>query len=236
MMKCLVLDDEPLAAELIAAYIRRVPFLELLGLVYNPLEALQGIEEGNCDLLFADINMPDLNGLELARIARGKTQVIFCTAYSEHALDSYDLQATDYLVKPVSFERFLTAVTRATELFQAQQKNPLHENAAEVIFIKSEHHFVAVQIAEIRFIEGLKDYVKIVSPQFERPLLSLTSLRSMTENLPSKLFVRVHKSYIVNLRKIDQIHRKYILIGDREIPIGQQYRAELLKELDGMMP
>lgn len=234
MMKCLVLDDEPLAAELIAGYIRRIPFLELTEIIYNPLDAMPLIESGACDLLFADINMPDLNGLELARIAKGRTQVIFCTAYAEHALDSYNLHATDYLVKPVSFERFLHAVSRAHELHQAPQNKPMPET--EVIFIKSEHHLVAVHPSEILFIEGLKDYVKIVSGQFERPLLSLTSLRNMVETLPKKQFIRVHKSYIINLRKIEQIHRKHIVISDREIPIGQQYRADLLGELAGLMP
>lgn len=236
MMKCLVLDDEPLAAELIAGYIRKIPFLELQAVVHNPLEAMETIESTGCDLLFADINMPELNGLELARIVKGKTQVIFCTAYSDHALDSYELQATDYLVKPVSFERFLNAVSRASELHKAQQKTSLKETATDVIFIKSEHHLVAVHTQEIVFIEGLKDYVKIISTQFERPLLSLVSLRTLIQNLPAGQFVRIHKSYIVNLRKISEVHRKYVVIGSREIPIGQQYKSDLQKELENLTP
>ena len=224
-MKCIAIDDEPLALKVLQDYIQKVPFLELIGVYENPFEALQQINSQNVDIVFVDINMPGLNGLELIRSLGSVPRVIFTTAYSEYAVDGFELDATDYLLKPFGFERFLRAVNKATKTFNSTPStSPAKERSPDFIFVNSEHHMIKISLADIQYIEGYKEYVKIHT-QREHPVLTLRSLKSFEEQFEPEQFIRIHKSYIISIDKILDIRNNKVKVKDKYLPIGESYKG-----------
>lgn len=239
MIRCLVVDDEPLALHIVEDYISKVPFLKLVKSTTNPIEALTLVQQGEIDLVFLDVQMPELTGIQFLKIANGKAKVILTTAYPEYALEGYELDVVDYLLKPIAFDRFFKSVQKAQGIIQpsvkpvtspepAQQQNDF---LSDFIFVKSEHKIQKVYLRDILFIEGLKDYISIFTPA-ER-IITLQNMKKMEDALPEKHFIRVHKSYIVSLNKIDSIERSRIWIGEKIIPVGDTYRDPFFKIIDG---
>lgn len=244
-LSCLAIDDEPLALGLVCAFIEQTPFLHLAGRYSNAIEALRGLHEQPVDVLFLDIQMPDLTGLELARVldagnnGRSAPRVIFTTAYNQYALEGYRVDALDYLLKPFNYEEFLRAslkaqayyelVRRPTELLPEQSAihvaTALPEPEKEYLFLKVEYQLVRVAFDDILYIEGLKDYIKVhLKSTPTKPVLSLTSLKALEEKLPPQRFMRIHRSFIVSLDQITAITRNSIQIGPIQIPVSDQYK------------
>jgi DNA-binding LytR/AlgR family response regulator len=236
-ISCVAIDDEPLALDLLTKFIEQTPFLSLQGKFSNAIEALSYINQQEVNLIFMDIQMPDLSGMELARILDGKknsgtTRVIFCTAYHQFALEGYKVEALDYLLKPYSYEDFLTAATKAYQYFGrignlAQPSLPTTPAAsADYIFLKVEYQLVKVMLKDITHIEAYKDYVKVHLTSKNHPLLSLTSMKNMEELLPKNRFMRVHRSFIVSLDHIDSISKNVIHVGTQQIAVGDLYKEQ----------
>jgi two-component system LytT family response regulator len=242
MIRCLVVDDEPLALHILEDYISKVPFLELVKATTNPIEALTMVQEGNIDLVFLDVQMPELTGIQFLKISAGKTKVILTTAYSQYALEGYELDVVDYLLKPIAFDRFFKAAQKAQGIIRPNVTQAVVEPVQQIqqqqqdflsdfIFVKSEYKIQKVYLHQILYIEGLKDYISIFTPT-ER-IITLQNMKKMEDTLPEKHFVRVHKSYIVALNKIDSIERSRIFIGDKIIPVGDTYRDHFFKIIEG---
>ncbi len=244
-LNCIAVDDEPLALGLVCSFIEKTPFLNLVGRYSSAVEALQGLHEGEVDVLFLDIQMPDLTGIELARVleksANGSSppRIIFTTAFNHFALESFRVDALDYLLKPFNYEEFLRAASKAKAYFELVKKaengtNPVAAPSyatslyaappEEYLFLKVEYQLIRVAYADILYIEGLKDYVKVHLQNETNPLLSLTSLKSLEEKLPAHRFMRVHRSYIVGLEKIDAISKTSIQIGNAVVPVSDQFK------------
>jgi two-component system response regulator LytT len=236
-VSCIAVDDEPLALALLCTFIEQTPFLKLVGRYGSGVEALQGLHEltEKVDVAFLDIQMQELTGLELARVLGQQAtppRVIFTTAFPQYALDGYKVDALDYLVKPFNYEEFLRAAQKArtyTELAQASaEASPATASAPvpeeEHIFLKVEYQLVRVALSDILYVEGLKDYVKVHLKSTPRALLSLMSLRAMEEKLPARRFLRIHRSFIVALDKIEAVRRLTVQIGTETIPVGEQYK------------
>ncbi|MEJ2005319.1 MAG: LytTR family DNA-binding domain-containing protein [Cyclobacteriaceae bacterium] len=231
-LQCLALDDEPLALGLLSEYIRKTPFLELVDSCDNAVKALNIIHNQTIDLIFSDIQMNDLSGLELARVIGGldahkKPLLIFTTAYEQYALEGYKVDAIDYLLKPFSYEQFLKAASKAQSFHEKADNQPKSRQTDEYILFKVEYQYEKVFLKNILYIEGLKDYVKVHTVNRENPLLSLMSLKKLESRLPQDQFMRIHRSFIVNLDKVDIIGRTYIRIGKNEIPVSDNYRETL---------
>jgi DNA-binding LytR/AlgR family response regulator len=235
-LKCLIVDDESLARKLVEENIRQLPFLELVGTCKNAFEAMQVLQETPVDLLFLDIQMPGMLGTQLLQSLPVKPMVIFVTAYSNYAVESYDLDVVDYLMKPVSLERFSKAAYKALELHQnkmalAGQSAATTTAAPDFFFVNVEYSLVKIPVKEITHIEGMKDYVKIFLETAKKPVLTKSTLKGIEEKLPAEGFLRVHKSFIVHLEKIQSIRNREIKIGDNEIPVGESNLEELLRLL-----
>ncbi|MBS7566033.1 response regulator transcription factor [Mucilaginibacter sp. Bleaf8] len=241
MIRCLVVDDEPLALHIIEDYIAKVPFMELVKSTTSPIEALTLVQDGGIDLVFLDVQMPELTGIQFLRIANGKAKVILTTAYPQYALEGYDLDAVDYLLKPIAFDRFFKAAQKVQAVLQPAAKivekeepapvqQPQQDFVNDFIFVKTEHKIQKVYLHNILFIEGLKDYISIFTPT-ER-IITLQNMKKVEDALPEPHFIRVHRSYIVALNKIDSIERSRICIGDKIIPIGDTYRDEFFKVIE----
>ncbi len=235
ILNCWIVDDEPLALSLLESYVQKTSFLRLTGKYSNALSAMKQIAAEKVDLLFLDIQMPEINGMEFARTISPRTRVIFTTAFSEYALEGYKVSALDYLLKPFSFDEFLTAARKALDWFEMTASKPLAETARENIgiFVKSEYRLLHVLYEEIIYIEGLKDYVKIYTENDPKPILSLMSLKSLEEELPTDRFMRVHRSYIIHRNKIASINKNRIIIGKKQIPIGETYRKQFKAVIGG---
>lgn len=223
-IRCIVADDEPLAAALISNYVKRTPFLELVGEASSSEEVLAMTADGGIDLVFLDIHIPGLTGMQLAHVLPRNIKIIFTTAYSEYALEGYRVNAVDYLLKPISYDEFLQAALRANEEIGLRRTASDTNVSTSYITVKSEYRLVRVPLSEIDYIEGLKDYVKIYTTGNERPVLSLMSIKSLEETLPSGTFMRVHRSFIVNLDRVRLVERTGIIMGGRCIPISESYR------------
>jgi len=233
MIATIAIDDEPLALELVESYIRKTPFLELIGTFDNPLSAMEYMQENHVDLVYLDIHMPDLSGTQFAKMLMNGPKVIFTTAYEKYALESYKLDVIDYLLKPFGYEEFLHATLKAKERIQLfHQPQVQIEATNEFLFLKSEYKIRRINFNDIIYIEGLKDYVKVFLTGKEYPLLSLSSLKQLESRLPSDKFMRVHRSFIVNLQRIEIIERNRIVFGQEWIPIGDQYKEEFQKWVD----
>ena len=229
IIKCAIVDDEPLAVELLASYVQKIPFLELCGKYTNATDALHGIGETPVDLLFLDIQMPKLNGLELSRMVPENTRIVFTTAFNQYAVDGFRANALDYLLKPISYADFMEACNKALQWFQLVQQNEQQpaaktEEEPTSIFVKSEYKLLQINLDDIRYIEGLKDYVKIYTEQSPHPILSLMNMKAIEQMLPVSRFIRVHRSFIVQKSKIREIERNRIVFGDVYIPIGDSYK------------
>ncbi|HEY5325813.1 MAG TPA: LytTR family DNA-binding domain-containing protein [Mucilaginibacter sp.] len=239
ILNCIAVDDEPLALGLVSSFIEQTPFLNLVGRFSSAVEALRAIHTQKVDVVFLDIQMPDLNGIELARVLdnskTNKPRIIFTTAYNQFALEGYRVDALDYLLKPFNYEEFLHAATKALNYAALVEKSNAsgataaavaHEERIEdeYLFLKVEYQLVRIALSDILYIEGLKDYVKVWLKSVEKPILSLTSLKSLEEKLPSKRFMRVHRSFIVSLDKINSITRNALQIGKVNITVGDQYK------------
>lgn len=223
-IKCVVIDDEPLALGLVESYIKKIPYLELAGAFEDPFRALMLLKDEQVDLLFLDINMPDISGMEFFKSLKNPPQVIFITAYDQFAVQGFELQAIDYLLKPVSFQRFMFAADRALEYFRSKSRSGnFQPGGDDFIFVKSEHNVIKVLVKEIHFIEGYKDYVKIFTSD-PRPILTITTIKSLEQILPPRRFIRIHKSFLISIEKIISFRNGKVLIKDKHIPIGDSYK------------
>ena len=227
-MKCIIVDDEPLAHDILSDYVSKLKNLELVNTYTNPIEAFSSIERDKIELIFLDVQMPELTGIQFMKLLGNKAKVILTTAYPEYALDGYEHNVVDYLLKPISFERFQKACDKINN-----NVTIVDENSVELdhIFIKSEHKIVRIDLSSILYIEGLKDYISIYTNK-ER-VLTLMNMKKVEELLPSKRFIRVHKSYIVPLEKISSIEKNRIYIDGQGIPIGDTYKDEFYMRLEG---
>jgi two-component system LytT family response regulator len=226
-MKSLVIDDEPKAVEILSDYIERVPNLECTGIFRNPLKALNYIQNNPVDLLFLDINMPDLSGIQFLNALEHHPLVIFTTAYSEYALDSYDYDAVDYLLKPIEFDRFLKAVNKAFRRYKEKKKGRLPlKGDSDTIFIKSGTDYHKLDTHDILYIKGTGNYLTFVT--LKKEILTLLTMKEALEILPPQ-FHRIHKSYIINLDHVELIDTEEVKIKDQQIPIGDYYRENLFR-------
>jgi DNA-binding LytR/AlgR family response regulator len=229
VLKCIAVDDEPLALKLVETFIDQTPFLQLSCSCDNAVEALSLIREKQPDVVFLDINMPNLTGMELARLLQDQPgpipKIIFTTAYNHYAIEGYRVNAVDYLLKPFSYEEFLRAANKVLQLTE-EAANHIQTVTGddEFIFLKVEYQWVRISLKDILYIESLKDYVKVHLDDAQKSVLSLISLKALEEKLPSAKFMRVHRSFIVSLDKINAITKNSILIGKTEITVGEQYK------------
>ena len=233
MITVIAIDDEPLALQQIVDYIQKTPDLMLVGQFENPLEAAQYISKNHIDIVFTDIQMPGLNGIEFTRSMVNGPVVIFTTAFSKYATDGFKLDIADYLLKPFTYEEFLTSVHKAERMIRSITK-PADEVLSnnEFLFLKSDYKIKRINFQNILYIEGLKEYVKVYVMHSDKPILSLSSLKILEIKLPADKFMRVHRSFIVNLEKIDTIDRSRIVFGKKYIPIGDQYKDKFQEFLD----
>ncbi|MEA5260023.1 response regulator transcription factor [Arcicella aquatica] len=229
-IRCLAVDDEPFALNILVDDLQKIPYLDLVKSTTNPLEVFEILKKETIDLLFIDIQMPSLTGIQLLKSLSESPMVIFTTAFEQYALQSYDLNVVDYLLKPIAFERLLKATNKANELFILRQLSktvPLpvsEENEPDCCFVYSEYKEIKIMYDEILYIEGLKDYVKIYTVKApQKPILTRLNLKAMEVKLSEKVFCRIHNSYIVNLKKIDSFQKTKINIGPIEIPIGSRF-------------
>ncbi len=227
-MNCIIVDDEPLARDLLEDFVSKTPFLKLKALCKSGFEAMEALQKEKIDLLFLDIQMPDLSGIQLFQSLTEKPQVIFTTAYHDYAVEGFELDATDYLVKPFAFERFLKAANKAFKIYHVNNtqtdslKQTTDNTNRDFMFIKEGTSTVRINLDEILYVEGLKDYLKIfVKDKFH---LTLMTLKAMEAKLPKDKFIRVHRSYIIAIPKIDTIERNRIIIGEKWIPVGDYYK------------
>lgn len=233
-LNCIAIDDEPLALDIVEDYINKVDFLTLQKKCYRATQAIELIQKGNVDLMFLDIQMPGITGVQLAKSIKNLPPVIFTTAYSDYAVDGFELDAVDYLVKPFTFERFLKATNKAYDLYMLKHKNiQKNENNAikkDFIFVKSEYKSIKINFNDIVFVEGLSDYIKIHLQNGER-ILSLQSLKAFLEKLPKNNFIRIHRSYIISIDKIKSIQKNRVFVDNKELSVGESYKDSLFKVL-----
>jgi len=232
MIKTIAIDDEPLALQMLVSYIKNTPFLEFVGQFDNPISALEFLEENSVNLIFLDVQMPDLLGTEFAKIVNKDSKIIFTTAYEKYAIDGYKLEVIDYILKPYGYEDFLISAKKAKKLIELEQSNSIINTCNDFIFLKSDYKTKRVNFDDIQYIEGLKDYIKVSLQNEPIPLLSISSLKLLEEKLPKDRFMRVHRSFIVNLKKVKTIERSRIVFGDAYIPIGDQYKEKFQQYLD----
>lgn len=236
-MKCVIIDDEPLAVELLEDFVKKVDTLELINTFNNAIDAVSFINQNNVDLIFLDIQMPHFSGIDFLNTIEKKPLVIFTTAYSDYAVEGFNLGAVDYLVKPIPFHRFLKAVVRAQQVLQPVATQALTEsnNTPEIeqdfMFVRAEYENVKLNFADILFIEGLKDYVKIYTTdnKFTLTLISLIKLENL---LSSKGFARIHRSYIINIKHVKSIQKNKVLISDKRIPISESYKSTFFEKIN----
>lgn len=233
MITVIAIDDEPLALQLVTGYIEKTPGLILAGRFDNPLDAMEFLSREAVDLIFVDIQMPDLTGLEFTRSLVKGPKVIFTTAYDKYALEGFRLEVVDYLLKPFSYEEFLKAVQKVQKLIKLEKGVPDQvESNGDFLFLKSDYKIKRINFNDILYIEGLKDYVKVYTHNAAKPVLSITTMKLLESKLPGSKFMRVHRSFIVNLEKIDTIERSRIVFGKTYIPVSDQYKDKFQDFLD----
>ncbi len=232
-IRCLIVDDEELARNLLQNFIERLPHLEVAGQCKNPLDAMALLQHNDVDLVFLDIQMPGLTGVEFLRSMKISPLVIFTTAYPEFALEGYSLDVVDYLLKPFSFERFVQAVNKASALLNTKQlppsSSPTQNSGMDYLLVKADYKLHRIKLDDILYIEGMREYVAYHTPNGR--LLALQSLKSLEQELPPDRFIRIHKSYIVPIHKIDALEGNMLLLGKVKLPVGASYREELMKRV-----
>lgn len=234
MIRCCVIDDEPLAARLIASYVERTPLLELTGVYSAAAGAVKDIMDGNVDLVFLDIEMPQINGMEFAKIIPPTCGIIFTTAYESYAVQGFKVNAVDYLLKPISYEEFMDAVRRAQTRLAPTAPVADRNAARDFIMVKSEYKQVQIRIDDIQVVESQKDYVKIYVNGQRKPVMTLMAIRSIEQMLPSDRFMRVHRSYIVNTRQINVIERNNVIVGEHTVPVSDTYRPAVAQYIESL--
>jgi DNA-binding LytR/AlgR family response regulator len=241
MIRCLLVDDEHLARELMEDNVTKVPYLKLVGKCKNAMEAMEFLRREPVDLIFLDIQMPGISGIQLLNSLTNPPMVIMVTAYDNYALDGFNLDVVDYILKPFAFERFLKAVNKAYELISLRQQKDMPAQVQQVaattvktapesnyIFVNADYSVVRINIPDVLYVEGLKDYVKIYCENMAKPVITRLSMRFMEEKLPADGFARVHKSYIVALDKITAFKKNRLMIGETEIPVSDNYKDKIL--------
>jgi two-component system, LytTR family, response regulator len=232
-LNCVIIEDEPLARNLLSDYVTKVPSLNLVQAFGNPLDALDMLRTQPVDILFLDVQMPQLTGISLLKVLQNKPRVILTTAYSEYALEGYELDVTDYLLKPVTFERFLKAVDKATQRISSEGRTAAVKEIQalpDYVFVKDGTKSVKVMLDEILYVEGLKDYVTIYTRQ--QKITTLQRMKALEEQLPAEKFIRIHNSYIVAVQAIDVVHKNEVQVGAVSLPIGDTYRKSFREFLD----
>lgn len=227
-LHCVLIDDEPLAISLLESYVNKTPFLALAGSYSSAVQAMKELPGKEVDLLFLDIQMPELDGLEFSKMVPPRTRIVFTTAFNQYAIDGYRVNALDYLLKPISYVDFLQAANKALQWFELVQK----PDEIESIFVKSDYKLIQVELKKILYIEGLKDYIKIYTEDTPRPILSLMSMKAMEELLPPARFMRVHRSFIVQKDKIRIVDRARIVFDKTYIPVSDSYKQLFQSYLD----
>lgn len=231
ILKCAIIDDEPLAAELLASYAKKAPELNLVGTYDSAITAMKELRDNPVDLLFLDIQMPELSGLEFANLLPKNTKIIFTTAFDRYAIEGYKVNAADYLLKPISYDTFLVAVSKVAELFKDNERMK-SMNSDGFIYIKSEYKLIRIDYDDILYVEGVKDYIKLYFTAGKKPVMSLMNMKKMEDYLPKPQFLRVHRSFIVNMAKVEMIDRGRIVIGESFIPISESYKEIVQDYID----
>jgi len=228
MLRCIAIDDEPLALELLEDNISKVPFLQLVAKCSNAMEAMKVLQESPVDLIFLDIQMPGLTGLQFLQSLTRKPMAILITAYEKYALEGYTLDVVDYLVKPVSLDRFIKACNKAWELYRLRTSNPQqHEPAPDYIFVNVDYSLLKIVLSDITWIEGLKDYIKIHLKNSTKPVITRMSMKSIEEELPASQFLRIHKSFIISKQHVTAVRKNSVFLGAMEIPVSDNYRETI---------
>ena len=235
MIRCLAIDDEPLALKQLTTYIKKVPYLELVKSCASAPEALKLLETEAIDAVFVDINMPDMNGLDFVRSLDNPPLVVFTTAYSDYAIEGYKVDAVDYLLKPFGIDEFTRAAEKVKKLFEALNMPTVvsSPDGDDAIFLKSDYKIVRVALSDIRYIEAMSEYLRIYSDASPRPIVVLLSMKKMEERLPSTTFMRIHRSYIINLKKIIEVNKNHVLMNqEASLPIGDLYKDTFLSYIN----
>ena len=238
-LTCWIIDDEPLAIELLESYVAKTPFLKLTGSYSSAIEAMQDAATKSVDIIFLDIQMPEITGMEFARFVKEETRIIFTTAFSEYALEGYRVDALDYLLKPISYNKFLEATKKAVKWFEMKESAQnggtasSSEQEAEQMFVKADHKLIRILFKDILYVEGWKDYVKIHLKDKSHPILSLMNMKGLEEELPSSKFIRIHRSFIIQKNKIESISKSRVTIAGKELPIGESYKQEFNRAING---
>ena len=234
MIRCMAIDDEPLALQQITAYIGKVPFLELAAQCQSALEAHQFLQNDTVDVIFCDINMPDLNGMDFIKTLTAPPLVVFTTAYAEYAVEGFKVNAVDYLLKPFGLQDFIRAANRVRDRLAPTTSTPLSTANLEddTIFLKTEYRIVKVSISDIRYVEAMSEYLKVYLESEPKPIITLLSMKKMEERLPDH-FMRIHRSYIINLTKIQEVNKNRVIMdADTYLPIGDMYKETFQTYLD----
>ena len=230
MIRCLAIDDEPLALQQIAAYINKVPFLELAAQCHSALEARQFLSDDRVDAIFCDINMPDINGMDFVKSLTAPPLVVFTTAYSEYAIEGFKVNAVDYLLKPFGMQEFMRAANRLQERLSIPASAPAETD--DTLFLKTDYRIVKVNIPDIRYVEAMSEYLKVWIEGEAKPIITLLSMKKMEERLPDN-FMRIHRSYIINLDKIQEVNKNRVIMdADTYLPIGDLYKEAFQAYLD----
>lgn len=237
-LTCWIIDDEPLAIELLESYVAKTSFLKLTGSYSSAISAMQDLTSQSVDIVFLDIQMPEISGMEFARFIKDDTRIIFTTAFSEYALEGYRVDALDYLLKPITYTKFIEATKKALKWFEMKESasykdsTSSHGEEEEQMFVKSDHKLIRILFRDILYIEGWKDYVKIHLANKLHPILSLMSMKGLEETLPSTKFIRIHRSFIVQKSKINSISKNRVMIQESELPIGDSYKEDFKKSIE----
>jgi len=240
MIKCIAIDDEPLALKKLVTYINKIPYLELVAQCRSAIEAQQVIDNNEVEAIFLDINMPDLNGLDFAKSMQDHSKgpiMVFTTAYSEYAIEGYKANAVGYLLKPYSFDEFETAAQKVKDIMeirhQAMTEVTTEPHEDGIIYVKSDYKIVRIAISSIRYIEAMSEYLRISCDDKEKPVIVLLSMKKIEEHLPTSTFMRIHRSYIINLNKIREVKKNHVVIeGGTSMPIGDNYKDTFMNYLN----